>query len=387
MGGLFIWGLFLSFHAKNAKIFFAKKRKAFKDKIRIMKKHIQIIFILSLIITILNSCKPEPIPEQKIDISKGVFIVNEGNFMSNNGEISFYNTENGELINNLYSKQNNEAVLGDVVQSMCISDSFALISVNNSKKLELVNINTFKHIYTFTDLAYPRYVIPVRNNICYLTNNKNPGEVCVIDIAERNILKRIPVGNNPENLLLLNNKVFVANGAWGHDSTISIINTQTDELVTTTSIGDGATDLVSDINNDVWIICQGKSKYDYDEDTPSKIVCINPNTYEKITEINIGITGDDFYPTRIASDKKNGFIYYLERTGVYRININLPQEKEWFIMGSYYGFEVNQENGDVYVFYDNGFTGAGTMTVYNKDGHKILEPTKVGIGPNGAVFR
>jgi len=352
-----------------------------------MTKNKPIILILSLVIIVLFSCKPKSIPEQEIDISKGVFIVNEGNFMSSNGEISFYNTETGEIINNLYSLQNNEAVLGDVVQSMCISDTFALISVNNSKKLEIVNINNFKHIYTITDLSYPRYIIPVRENICYLTNNKNPGEVCVIDIAKKMIIKRIPVGSNPENLLLLNNKVFVTNGAWGHDNTISIINAQTDELITTSSISGGTTDLVSDKNNNLWILCQGKSKYDYDEDTPSKIVCINSDTYEKITEFTTGMMGDDFYPTRIASDKENDFIYYLESTGVYRININSPQEKEWFIMGSYYGFEVNPENGNVYVFYDNGFTGAGTMTIYNIEGEKILEPTKIGIGPNGGVFR
>ena len=343
------------------------------------------IFYIAVII--FASCKPETLPEKLIDFSKGAFIINEGNFMSNNGEISFYNTETGELINNIYSKQNNEASLGDVVQSMCFSDTLALISVNNSKKVEIVNAQNFKHVSTILGLIYPRYIIPVKENISALTNGKNPGEVCFINASQNKVVKRLTVGNEPENLLLANNKIFVANGAWGHDSTISIINANTYELIKTMSVGDGATDLVSDKNGNIWVLCQGKSKYDFGEDTPSKLVCINPENYDIIEEVTIGIMGDDFYPVRIATDINEDYIYYIEQTGVYRININNPQHKEWFIIGSYYGLEINHDNGNVYVFSDNGFTGSGTMTIYNNNGSKISEALKVGIGCNGAIFK
>jgi len=349
--------------------------------------NLQLTIIVSLLFIFFISCKPEPIPEQTIDLSKGFFVVNEGNFMANNGEISFYNTETGELTNNIYSKLNNEAVLGDVVQAMCISGDFALISVNNSKKIELVDVDNFKHVSTITDVAYPRYIIPVKENICALTNGKNPGEVCIIDISKKAITKRINVGAEPENLLLANNKIFVANGAWGHDSTVSIIDAQTLELTKTIVVGDGATDLVSDKNGNIWVLCQGKAEYDAGEDTPSKLVCVNPDTYDIIEEVTIGITGDDFYPTRIASYLNEDYIYYIEQTGVYRININNPQEKEWFIIGSYYGLEINPGNGDVYVFFNNGFTSAGTMTIYDKTGKKLSEPLKVGIGCSGVFFK
>ncbi|MCD4794536.1 MAG: YncE family protein [Bacteroidales bacterium] len=345
-----------------------------------------LLIIISSLIILFSSCKPKPVPEQEIDISEGVFIVNEGNFMSNNGEISFYNTQTGEIINNLYALQNNNAVLGDVVQSMCISDTLALISVNNSKKIEIVNIKDFKHVHTITGLSYPRYIITVRENICYLTNGKNPGEIKVIDTDKKEVIKTITAGNQPENLLLSGNKVFVANGAWGHDSTVSIINPSTDELIETINVGDGATDLASDKNGNIWVLCQGKSAYDYPEETASQLVCINPDTYEIIERVNIGITGDNFHPVRIASDKENGYIYYNERVGVYRININNPHHKEWFSMLLYYGLEVNPVNGNVYMFSDKGFTEAGTMDIYNKEGEKLQELVKVGVGPNCGVF-
>ncbi len=352
-----------------------------------MKKFIPILFLIVLFTTSLFSCKPDVIIENDIDLSKGVFIVNEGNFMSNNGEISFYNTATGEMVNNLFALQNNNPVLGDVVQSMCISDTLALISVNNSKKVEIVNVNDFKHIETISGFSYPRHILPVRENICYLTNGKNPGDVKVIDTKNYEIIKTIAVGTQPENLLLLDNKVFVTNGAWGHDSTISILNATTDELIETVTIGDGSTDLVSDKNGNLWILCQGKSIYDYSEETASQLVCINPESYEILERVIIGTIGDDYNPVRIASDKERGYIYYIEKSGVYRINIDNPQAKEWFIMGSYYGLEVNPDNRNVYVFYDSGFTGAGIMTIYDTEGNKIQDLIKVGIGPNGAIFR
>lgn len=350
-------------------------------------KFYKFLFLASLSIIVFNSCKPKPIPHNEIDISSGVFIINEGNFMSNNGEISFYNLQTGEIINNLFASQNNNATLGDIIQSMCIIDTLALISVNNSKKVEIVNIKNFKHIYTITDLSYPRYIIPVRAGICYLTNGKNPGEIKVIDTDKKEVIKTITVGNQPENLLLSGNKVFVANGAWGHDSTISIIDALTDELIETLPVGDGATDITVDSNGNIWVLCQGKSIYDYPEETPAKLVCVNPETYEIITEVEIGILNDDYNPTRTASDRINGFIYFAEKDGIYKINNNDPDVPELFIPGTYYGLEVNPETGNIYLFSDEGFTGAGKIFIYNSESEQVQEPINVGIGPNGAVFR
>jgi DNA-binding beta-propeller fold protein YncE len=333
------------------------------------------------------SCKPKPNPINTVDLSKGVFIINEGNFMSNNGEISFYNTDTGELTNNLFAAQNNNAVIGDVVQSMCISDSIALISVNNSKKIEIVDVKDFKHITTLSGFSYPRYIINVRENIFYLTNGKNPGEVKVIDTEKKEVVKTITVGNQRENLLLFSNKVFVADGAWGHDSTISIINATNDELIETIAVGDGATDLAADKNGNIWILCQGKSAYDYPEETESQLVCINTERLEIIERVTIGVVGDNYHPKRIASDIKTGYIYYVEHDGVYKMHTDSPHTNYRFIIGTFYGLELNSESGDVYVFNDNGFTSSGTMTVYNSEGQTIIPALRTGIGPNGAIFK
>jgi DNA-binding beta-propeller fold protein YncE len=350
-------------------------------------KKIGLIFGYTTIVSlVLLSCKPDIMIPEKIDLSKGVFIINEGNFMSNNGEIGFYDPNNGKMVNHLFALQNNEAVLGDIVQSMCISDSLGLIVVNNSKKLEIVNINTFKHIQIISGLSYPRYIIPIRDNICYLSNGYNPGQILVINTLNFKITDTINVGNEPENLILYGNKVFVANGAWGHDSTVSVIDAQSDQLLQTLNIGDGATDLVIDKLNRVWVLCQGKTEFENPMDTPSKLVCFNTENYEIIYSIEIGNTGDLFYPVRIAVNPEKDRIYYIEKEGVFSMNILLPETQELLIPGNFYGMEIHPQNGDIYVFSNAGFNGSGSLSIYNSKGEKMIQNIETGIGPNGAVF-
>ena len=343
--------------------------------------------LLIAIITLLMSCKPEPIKPDDIDLSNGVFIVNEGNFMANNGEIDFYNFLTGEITNRLFAMQNNDAVLGDVIQSLCIIDSFGLIAVNNSKKIEIVNINSFKHIHTITGVSYPRYLIPVRPEICYLSNGKNPGQILVLNTRSKNFIDTIMVGNEPENMIKLNQLVFVANGAWGHDSTVSVIDAQTDEVIQTIVASDGATDLTVDELDRVWVLCQGKTEFDNPMETPSKLVCINTFDFSVVHKFEIGTANDGYYPVRMACNPTKDTVYYLESQGVFALNINNPEAGKWIIPGSFYGLEINPETGDIYVLSDNAFSKPGNLSIYNSAGDLIIQNIQTGIGPNAAVFK
>src|SRR5688572_24191989 len=79
---------------------------------------------------------------------KGIFVVNEGNFLDADGTVSHINEDNGTVTQDLFGSVNNGLALGDVVQSMTIDEDLAYIVVNNSNKMEVVNSNTFKTEYT-----------------------------------------------------------------------------------------------------------------------------------------------------------------------------------------------------------------------------------------------
>src|SRR5664280_2719855 len=56
----------------------------------------------------------------------GVFIVDEGNFRSGNGSLSFYSYDSSKIFNDVFSSANNRP-LGDVPNSMAIKGDQAYI--------------------------------------------------------------------------------------------------------------------------------------------------------------------------------------------------------------------------------------------------------------------
>ncbi len=349
-----------------------------------------ILIILAILFTI--SCKDTPENETELhEYGTGAYIICEGNYTANNGEISFYNLKTDETFNNLFYNANDNKPLGDVIQSMIFCGEKAYISVNNSKKIEVVNATTFEHIAVITGVNYPRYLLKINDEKIYLTNGSAPGNIFVINSLTNEIEKSIEIGNMPENSVLANNKVYVTNGAWGNDSTISIINAETDILDTTIFVGHGATDIVTENTENLWVLCGGKVNYDENwniiDETESKIVKVNTNSFSIEKEIIIGQTGDDFNPMRLAINQNEGIIYYAEKDGIYSYNINTAENPIKIISGTYYGLEINPSTGNIYVFSDNAFSGAGTLNIYDKDGTIISANIKTGIGPNGAVFK
>ena len=111
----------------------------------------------------------------------GVFIVNEGSFLSNNGSVSYYNPDSGTLVNNLFETVNGRP-LGDVVQSMEFAGDKAYMVVNGSGKVEIVDRETFETETEPILASYPRYFQAVDSHKGYLTSGNMQGYVYVIDL-------------------------------------------------------------------------------------------------------------------------------------------------------------------------------------------------------------
>ena len=99
----------------------------------------------------------------------GVFIINEGNIGWGNGSVSFFDFTELKVYNHLFQKANNR-VLGDVPQSMFIMDNLGFIVVNNSGKIEVVNMDNFRSVNTITGLTSPRYFLPVSESNAYVSD-------------------------------------------------------------------------------------------------------------------------------------------------------------------------------------------------------------------------
>jgi YVTN family beta-propeller protein len=336
----------------------------------------------------MTSCDPNNDTSPSKNIRHGAFISNEGN--NNNGCVSYYNPDNDSLIVDPYLSTN-KVTAGNFVQSFAIvSDTTGIIVVNGSNKIKLVRLSDFK-LKSTANIVYPRHALQVSSNKLYVTEGAYQGYVQVRNAQTLDSINSIKVGYGPENLVVSGNYAFVANsGGWGQDSTVSVINTATDQLVSTIIVGKNPMDLKVDNNGDVWVLCEGSYYYDANYNTisgQSKIVKISLSSLQKTTDVNIGTVGDSFLPVHleISPDKKT--LYYVEKDGIYTFSTtSATSSSSPLISGTmFYGFAVNPSSGNIYGFAITSYSAAGKMQIYSSVGN-LLKTFTVGICPNGAVF-
>jgi YVTN family beta-propeller protein len=354
-------------------------------------KKINLTPVFILVVVLLFSCeKTGPGEENSIGYSSGILISNEGAFGNLNGSVSFLDRDSMVMQNNIFHKINGRA-LGDVVQSISVFRNRAYIVVNNSQKVEVVELETFKTAGVIEGLSYPRYFLGINDDKGYVSNGAFQGLVYVVDLQSLSVTDSITVGNGPEEMLLLDKMVYVANsGGWGNDSTITVIDPQSDKVVDAIEVGHNPVSMCLDDNDRIWVLCKGKlvwgPDYSIAEETNSELIRLNPVTGEKESIIQTGATGDYFWPNRLKKNAEGDQIYFIESAGIYRIgpDDNI-QPSDALIQGNFYGFGVDPESGNIYGLTAGDFSSAGLLIRYFPDGAPI-DTMQVGIAPNQVVF-
>jgi DNA-binding beta-propeller fold protein YncE len=323
----------------------------------------------------------------------GVLISNEGTFGAGNGSISYYDTEGDSVINEIFQLENNRS-LGDVVQSVIRIGDYAFIQVNNSNKIEIVDGKSFAEVGVLQNITQVRYAIGDENQ-AYATAWGTwgaDGKVYFIDVKTLRVTDSVSTGNGPEALLLFGENLFVANsGGWGLDNTISIISTTNKILLKTLTVGSNPKSLVLDKNNKLWILCSGSTIYDANwmpsGHHPSTLVQVNPITM--VVEKEIPLFADQ-HPSKIAINPAGDKLYIgggFGFSGIYTFGINeVSFTSNKLINNSFYGFDVNQEDGNIFAYESLNFTERGKLYIYSESGVEKGTYT-VGIAPNGSSLK
>ncbi len=358
--------------------------------INLIMSRFWIIILVSIVV--LSGCKKDKTPEEGL-YSNGVFVINEGNYGSDNGSVSFHYSNGDSVSNDIFSRTNN-FLLGDVVQSMSLHNNRGYICVNVSGKVEVVDPQTMESLGTINDVPNPRYFLGINNSKAYVSSWDYYGssEVSVIDLDRMEKTASITTSmNRPEKMFLLGGKAYIPNK---NDATIVVINTAEDVIEEVIATPPGPSQMVLDEEGKIWVLCGGKTVYNPDwtvnetESMAASIIRLDPST-TTILEVNTFPTINRI-PSNLSINPAGNKLFYLESGQVMEKAINTvglsnTPTIESSNFTSPYGLGINPADGTLYVADDLGFTGSGVVYRYQLDG-TLLGDFQVGIGPTDFVF-
>lgn len=356
-----------------------------------MKKPLSSILTVTLISAIAWSCnQSDPAPEGTY--VQGVFVINEGNFSQNNGNISFLTREKNIADSDIFSIVNGSTLKGGM-QGYAVAGDHGIILVDNSNpgsdKVEIVDANKFTTTGSIgaPDIENPREVVAIGSTKAYVTNwgtlNSNStypaGYIAVIDLATKKVVKKITTDKGPENMVLHTNKVFVGNYDYAEGKNLTVINTTSDEVINAIPFTDEPNPIGVDANGKLWV------------QAGLDLIRVNPDTYEKEATIKIS-TDMSKSAMNFAMSPDLRTIYFVlgdfTRGDTYKFQITdtAVNPATPFARRMFSGLAVDPRQGLIYAGVTPSYTQSGYALRYRTDG-TLVDSVKVGIAPTGFYFR
>ena len=272
------------------------------------------------------------------------------------------------------------------MQSMSIIDENAFIIVNNSSKVEVASIDSMISVGTIENISSPRYIVKVSNTKAYISD-WGSNSIHVLDLNNLEVLSTISVGNGPEKMIFSNGYVYVCNvGGWGYEKTISVIDAENDIVTNTIEVGDKPNSIVSDINENIWVLCGGFTEYDANwnviSQTAGSLVKITGNSVISTLNFQVGNS-----PSDLIINENGTSLFYSDGSwskNVYKFNItDLELPNSPVISRNFYGLGYN--DGYIYGTDAVDYVQNGWSYKYTESG-TVVDSVQVGIIPGDYCF-
>jgi len=356
-----------------------------------MKKLLLNACLLSVVT--LMSCEKDADPI--MDYSRdAVLVSNEGSFQKSDASVSYISKSTGFTKNDIIKKENNIAVLGDVLQDIGLKNDQLYMVLNNSGKVTVANATTLKLEGEINGLEMPRYFAALNDTTAYVTewvSYDGNGRVAILDLTKQSVVGTIPVGVMPEKLLVHNGKVYVVNNG---SNTVSVIDTKTNAVVRTIAVTNEPNSLVVDNNNTLWVLSNGNKNWQLtpDQYTAGALTKINLTNYT--VSRTFPFANARAMASNLIRNSAGTTLYYVYNNKVYQLGIEAAalNEKALIDRGTYvergfYGLGIDPAGSMIYAGKAPSFTDNGWVVRYNVSTGDATDSVMVGVAPNGFLFR
>ncbi len=344
-----------------------------------------------ILLLVITSCKKHKVEPSSVDTSNGLkngmLVLCEGLFQQNNSTLSWVDFNSNEIDNNFFVTQNNRQI-GDTGNDLEAYGGKIYIVVNVSSTIEVLEKSTGKSIKQISMIAgsvpkQPRSIVFNGSNAfvtCY------DGYVDVIDTVSLTITQRIKVGDNPEQLAISNNKLYVTNSGGLNtpnvDSTVSVISLSSFQEIKKITVGKNPGAIKVDDQGDVYVIARGNYT-----SIPSRMVRINSqtdlveNTFS-FDASGIEKMGDKFLINYQNYSNSTSSVCLFDFQTETLINSNYISMSN---ITTLFGIKYNSSTNKIYCLDAMNYTNSGYVRVFSSSG--VFEKSyHVGLNPNNILF-
>ena len=339
------------------------------------------------------------IPKPEI-IGENLIICNEGNWQSDNGQLSYYDGTAGVLTNKWF-RQVNGSKLGDTPNDIIlVNDTLIAIAVNWS--------NIIQYIHPDGTACGATENVPNNRRMCadgnylYITSYAHKcgnqtfekGYVAKIDVRTKQVVATCEVGWEPEGVRLYDGKLYVANtGGYAfsenhaYETTVQVVDAETMKSIKT--IDTGCINLYGEMSQAGQYLCIN-SCGDYYNVKP-KTVIVDCKT-DEVKTFDFPATynstdGDVFYTVGSEFSYNTGEYVYSIKT----INPKTQEVKDGIFceaitqkikkLTSPYELYISPYTGNVYFTDAGSYGSAGYLYGYTKEGEQVFVPQKTYVNP------
>lgn len=328
----------------------------------------------------------------------GFYQANEGTWGANNASLDYYNFSTSTITNHWWLSINPDVRggLGDVANDVCVYNDYLLIVVNTSNILEIcdrdgnhlgeVEVPNCRKVVAYGDYAY----VTSYSGSSVSGTSEGDGYVSKISLSELKEVAQCPVDDQPENLFIYNDNIYVVN-TFGYqypcttNSSCSVISLETFKETSRNNLGYlNAYGAWKNLGN-------GTAFVSFSGDfgsNPAKCAIVDLSTWNHIKDFDFSgtyadVVGDELYImgtvfSWITFDWEYNNYKYSISTGEL---FNFPFNEDIFsTYGAPTGIWVNPVNSDIYIADQGNYTSPAYLYHYNSAG-SLIEKLNVGVCP------
>lgn len=331
--------------------------------------------------TLLPGCKKDD-PDTKptgVLPNNAVLVINEGNYTFGNASITLYDPATEEVTENVFTA-NTGRPLGDVAQSVTVVNDTAYFVVNNSGKIEVLDLTALTEVATIVGLTSPRYFLPLGDGRAYVSDIYS-NTVHIVDLSSFSVTGSITLSGWTEQMVLAGNKAYICN----YDSLrVEVIDITTDTKLKHIDLNAPASSISIDGNGDIWVLAEKDLK-----GNTAKLARIDTATVDLNGSLAFG-SNESPSDLTLAPD---GETFYFLMDGVRKFSTNnMPSsttEMPVLIADNgrtLYALGINKAGDRVYVADALDYNQKGTVLVYDASSYMETTSFKAGIIPGGFLF-